>query len=492
MADLYCFKCGEKIPYVGGGAAVCRKCSEPKICPRADKEKAELYSKAEWYHRDGQYFNAMQMYDILLKMDDGDSVSYFGALMAEFGATYNDLHDGRYEFVCERTHESSVYDSDYYRGLVGHASSEDMKLYEPYIKMVDEEQKKNRERYLSEAPVDEKKDYRAEAMESEQEYAEDYLSARERYLAREREEQEEAQSRRDEVLEREAAAQRARENRAAIARKKAKRKKLIIAISAAVLATLLLTLLVAKLLVPAIIYSSAMSDIEASDFDSAAKKLRSIEGYSDSEALTARYALFGLETGDIVTFGSYEQNANTADGAESIEWIVLYSDDNTVTLISRYVLDAVMYHENKMDPAYWESSSLRAWLLDEFLGRAFSDDEMKLLVEMKNENPDNDRCGTKGGAATQDLVYLLSIDEAEKYMSAEMLVGVPTEYAKEQGSYTKDGSVGTYWWLRSPGSTQNSAAKVSTDGTIDFRGSGVNYSGYGVRPVITLTKTVIE
>ena len=492
MADLYCLKCGEKLAYTGGGRVVCRVCGEENIHPEADREKIELYSKAQWYHRDGQYFNAIQMYDILLKMDEGDAVSYFGAIMAEFGATYNDMHDGTYTFVCERTHEHTVYESPYYQGLAKAASKEDMERYAPYIESICEEQTKNRERYLSSAPVDEKKDYRAEAMKSEEGYAEDYLSARERYLEREREEQEEALRRRREAQERETAAQKARENRAALARKKEKRKKLIITLSCAVLATALALTLVFTLVIPAIIYSGAAADIEAGDYDSAAKALRKIEGFSDSDAILSKYRFYGLEAGESVEFGLYEQNANGADGKESIEWIVLYSDDDSVTLISKYVLDAVMYHENKTAPAYWESSSLRAWLSGEFTESAFSDTEYGMLVEVENTNPDNVLCGTKGGAETLDRVYLLSIDEAEEYMKAENLVGIPTAYAKERGAYLKGEAVGTYWWLRSPGSTQNSAAKVNLEGEIDIRGSGVNYTGYGVRPVITVKKAVIE
>ncbi len=492
MAELYCTKCTEKINYIGEGVHACPKCGAENYFPLADTEKLELYSKAQWYWCDGQYFNALKMYDIILKADEGEFCACFGALLAEFGARYADCHDGTYRFVCERTHSHSVYESEYYQKLTAIAPAEAMQIFTPVLAEIEKEQKKNNELYLATAPVDEKKDYRREARESEEELADDYLSAREKYLQKEREEQEEAQRRRLEAKQREEAAQKARENRAALAAKKEKRKKTAIAVVSAVVFVVVCTVLVFSLIIPSVHLSTAKKAISDGRYDDAARSLRSADGFGDSEVLLSKYCLYGLSSGDAVRFGNYEQDANEQNGKEPIDWIVLESTDEKVTLISGYVLDCVMYHENKDAPAYWKTASLRAWLDGEFAATAFSESESRMLVTVNNENPDNDRCGTKGGEATEDRVYLLSIDEAQKYLEEEQRVGVPTQYAVERGVYTKTEYAGTYWWLRSPGSTQNSAAKVNGDGNIDIRGSGVNYSSYGVRPVITLQKAPIE
>ncbi len=454
----------------------------------------DFHAKAEWYQIDGQYFNALQMYEIIGREEDNNYSVCFGSLLAEFGVRYVDRHDGTYTLVCDRTQSHSVYDSEYYLKLREIAPDEVMAVYSTVIELVEAEQKKNREQYLACAPVDEQKDYRAEARreDPDAEYAEDYLSAREKYLEREREEREEAERRRLEEKEKEEAAKKARENRAAIARKKAKRIKIAVTSLIVAAALIVASVLAVLVVLPAINLNSAKTAIAEGRYDDAAALLRAAGDFGDSEQLLSTYRLYGLETGDVVMFGNYEQNANTSDGKEAIEWIVIESSDTALTLISRQVLDCVMYHENKDAPAYWESASLRAWLNGDFADTAFSSAEVNMLVAVKNDNPDNDRCGTKGGAATEDRVYLLSIDEAEKLLDTDQRIGVPTAYAVERGVYNKGEHPGTYWWLRSPGSTQNSAARVDGDGTVEFRGAGVNFSSYGVRPVITVTKSPIN
>ena len=494
MAQLYCIKCSEKIEYCGKGEHVCPKCGYVSCFDSVSTNMLDLHAKAQWYQIDGQYFNALQMYEIIGREEENSYSVFFGSLLAEFGVRYVDMHDGSYRLVCDRTQTHSVYDSEYYTGLRECAPDEVMAILSPVIELVEAEQKKNREQYLASAPVDEQKDYRAEARmeDPDSDYAEDYLSAREKYLAREREEQEEAERRRLEEKEKEEAARKARENRAAIARKKAKRIKIAVASLVGVAVILLAVILTVLVIIPAARLSSAKSAIAEGRYDEAAELLRDAGSFGESELLLSKYRLYGLSAGDSVKFGSYEQNAINGDGKETIEWIVLESNDNTVTLISSRVLDCVMYHENKNAPAYWESASLRAWLNGEFADTAFSPIEREMLVTVHNENPDNDRCGTKGGNATDDIVYLLTIDEAQRLLRDEQLIGVPSAYALKRGVYNKGENPGTYWWLRSPGSNQNSAAKVNGDGTVDFRGSGVNYSSYGVRPVITVTKAPIN
>ena len=96
MTDLYCTRCGEKIKYTGEGIHVCSLCGYKKYYRESDSEMLELYSKAEFYQYDGQYFNALQMYEIILKKDPEDFTAYYGAILAEYGVRYADNHDGTY------------------------------------------------------------------------------------------------------------------------------------------------------------------------------------------------------------------------------------------------------------------------------------------------------------------------------------------------------------------------------------------------------------
>ena len=77
----------------------------------------------------------------------------------------------------------------------------------------------------------------------------------------------------------------------------------------------------------------------------------------------------------VVPFGTYPQ---TADGTDKtpIEWYVLdyREDEGRALLLSRYVLDAVSFN-GKAGQVTWEECALRAWLNDEFLNTAFTEEE---------------------------------------------------------------------------------------------------------------------
>ncbi len=81
---------------------------------------------------------------------------------------------------------------------------------------------------------------------------------------------------------------------------------------------------------------------------------------------------YDYKVGDIITFGHYEQDNSTTNGAEWIEWIVLDYDAerNCALLISRYGLDAKAY--DAMALAAWPDSDIRTWLNHDFINNAFT------------------------------------------------------------------------------------------------------------------------
>lgn len=52
-----------------------------------------------------------------------------------------------------------------------------------------------------------------------------------------------------------------------------------------------------------------------------------------------------VNIGDYVLFGSYEQDNDTTNGAEPIEWQVVDIDNDKALLVSKYILDNVEYNE---------------------------------------------------------------------------------------------------------------------------------------------------
>lgn len=196
------------------------------------------------------------------------------------------------------------------------------------------------------------------------------------------------------------------------------------------------------------------------------------------------------EIGDIVTYGNYEQDGFYSNGEETIEWIVIARDrDNHALMLSRYCLDALPYNEDGGDVT-WEDSSIRAWLNGEFLKSAFGGDPNGFICTAECKTKDG-RSGTDGGENTTDRIFLLAVDEVTQYFPKESSRRAPvTEYAKEQGAeYDKNGN--GWWWLRTPGKTQDMAAGVHTAGGVNYDGRDVDRTDLCIRPALWLDLDVV-
>jgi len=189
----------------------------------------------------------------------------------------------------------------------------------------------------------------------------------------------------------------------------------------------------------------------------------------------------GPQVGDIVTFGSYEQN-NDQSCTEPIEWIVLDRDGDNALLLSRYCLDNVPFHDQQVETK-WADSYLRQWLNDTFLYAAFSRSEREDIVSTSITTSCNPVHGTSGGRDTTDQVFLLSIDEVESYFDSDTDRRVEaTAYAKRQGAQVYN--TGAWWRLRSPGKFDYSVASVYASGQIAYDGDAVSDYGCAIRPAI--------
>ncbi len=195
------------------------------------------------------------------------------------------------------------------------------------------------------------------------------------------------------------------------------------------------------------------------------------------------FAKLNPEIGKEYIFGSFEQDGNTSNGKEDIEWIVLDKQGDSFLLISKYGLDVKPYNTEKKDIS-WEHCTLRKWLNEEFYNSAFSEEE-KNSIEKTNVVPHkNPIYGTNPGNATADKVFLLSIEEAKRYFKTdEDRICMPTKQARNHKAWTND-SGACWWWLRSPGLSQNSAAGVYIGGGVSEYGLGVNYDDNAVRPAL--------
>lgn len=150
----------------------------------------------------------------------------------------------------------------------------------------------------------------------------------------------------------------------------------------------------------------------------------------------------GLKVGDVVTLGTFEQDGDDINGAEPVEWDVIGEKNGSYLLISHYVLTNKEFEDGMADTTIdandysgssglitWENSSIRRWLNEEFYYTTFSDEEKDYILTVKNQNTDFPKYAhdnpeafhqespllSYGCEATEDTVFLLSVDEFDEY-----------------------------------------------------------------------------
>ncbi len=182
--------------------------------------------------------------------------------------------------------------------------------------------------------------------------------------------------------------------------------------------------------------------------------------------------------GSIVNFGAYEQDNDTSDGKEAIEWIVLDVKDNKALLLSHHALDFQPF-VTKGDIFTWEESFVRQWLNDSFINDAFSGNEQEMILTTKVSADRNPKSNTDPGKTTEDQIFLLSITEAEQlFASNEERQCAATAYAMAEAD---NSSETCWWWLRSPGRFNYMATEISNEGAINNFGKSTGRNGF-VRP----------
>lgn len=200
--------------------------------------------------------------------------------------------------------------------------------------------------------------------------------------------------------------------------------------------------------------------------------------------------LHGAKAGDLITFGSYEQDNNTANGAEPIVWQVLEKEEGRILVVSEKALDWKQYHSDGGDVT-WEACSLRAWLNGEFLNTAFSKAEQDRIPTV-NVSMDRVLLGSDGpGNDTQDKVFLLSLTELSMYFdSHDARRCVPSAYtvARYSNEFAAIHAGAEYclWWLRTPADNQSRAVYTGMSGSVSSSGHWVSEYN-AVRPALWIS-----
>lgn len=212
----------------------------------------------------------------------------------------------------------------------------------------------------------------------------------------------------------------------------------------------------------------------------------------DEESETTEPEIENIDVGSIMTFGSYEQDNDFSNGNEPIQWRDLEKQDDRVLVISDQILDCKPFNTREVI-GYWENSTLREWLNNEFLGTAFTKTEQSsiLTTTVVTDTEGEDITSFVGEpldyhTETEDKVFLLSKTELDTYFgSDEAKQCSPTAYAESVGAGDRQ------WWTRSLHWEQRETAVVMSDGSInsgDGIAMGTNVDSLeGVRPAMWIS-----
>lgn len=236
-------------------------------------------------------------------------------------------------------------------------------------------------------------------------------------------------------------------------------------------------------------YNAAVELCNMKNFEDAYKTFSSFDYKNSSEKaaeclfLMQKARICNVSRGSTIRFGYYEQDNNTSNGKEEIEWIVLSVVGNKALIISKYALDYQWFNSTYTNTT-WEKCSLRMWLNGTFYNEAFGSFHQNIILSTPVAADKNPSYNTSPGNNTTDKVFLLSITEANRYFSFDSSRRCQgTAYCLAQGTDIASNGL-CWWWLRSPGYGSRRAAAVSNDCSVYNHGDFVNYDNIAVRPAL--------
>ncbi|MDD6473744.1 MAG: DUF6273 domain-containing protein, partial [Bacteroidales bacterium] len=170
-------------------------------------------------------------------------------------------------------------------------------------------------------------------------------------------------------------------------------------------------------------YNTAISLLDQGEYSTAYSLLHEMGNYKDAQILLLSHdklidftikeidATFAV--GKTITFGTYDRLP--------IKWHVIKRNGREALLVSEKRLFTAPYDDydwlESPTNVYWEMSSLRNYLNNEFLQYCFTTKELNVIQTHTNANPDgkwtiNGKTRTaKGGNNTDDKVFILSREE---------------------------------------------------------------------------------
>ncbi len=154
---LKCKMCGGDIePIEGTNTGKCIYCKSVMTLPSLDDEKiVNLYNRANKLRLDSEFDKAYEIYESILKLDEGQVEAHWGLVLCKYGIEYvDDPRTKKKVPTCHRANYESVLVNSDYLFVKEHSYGEALKLYEEEANYIQKIQKRILDISSKEEPYD--------------------------------------------------------------------------------------------------------------------------------------------------------------------------------------------------------------------------------------------------------------------------------------------------------------------------------------------------
>lgn len=231
-------------------------------------------------------------------------------------------------------------------------------------------------------------------------------------------------------------------------------------------------------------YQEGLGFLEDGDYDKAYDQFTILGDYSnaasraDEAKKLSNEHPFSKPVGELVEFGTFEQDGNASNGSEDIQWRILAREENRVLVLSDKVIDYRAYDSRKLPETTFHTSELYAYLNHDFRDAAFNESEKTFV----------------------DEITILSVSEAKEYLpSVDDRIAMPTSYAsnlRKESWPNRTSFPAEMAWYVSTDSMEQGETRLATAGNnmgeADRRKEGMGWGKvsifgayeHGVRPAM--------
>lgn len=123
--------------------AECEYCGTKQTLPRLDDDKkVNLYDRANYFRRNGDFDKAMSIYEKILNEDGGDAEAYWSLVLCRYGIEYvQDPQTQKQIPTVNRAQFTSVFADVDYKSALQYADAHQREVYEAEARAIDEIQK---------------------------------------------------------------------------------------------------------------------------------------------------------------------------------------------------------------------------------------------------------------------------------------------------------------------------------------------------------------